>query len=85
MSKPIIVKLSDVERQHPPTEVELAYRRGYTHGVVAAKDLPRRVSQDRIANWLDRLESWRGLARMAKLRGQQRCPQSPPPTLGACS
>ena len=71
-TRPILVCLADVKAQDPPTEVELAYRRGYTHGVVAAKDVPPgRARQDRIASWLDRLEDWRHAARMAKLRGQE--------------
>ena len=79
---PILVCLADVQSQDPPTEVELAYRRGYVHGAFATADLAERgVSMARVGSWLDRLEAWRGLARMAKLRGQKRFPQTPPPTL----
>jgi len=74
------VNMSDVDPDLPPTDVELAYRRGYVHGAFAATDY-RRVSMSRVCRWLDSLEAWRRLAGMAKLHGQERFPQSPPPTL----
>jgi hypothetical protein len=82
MSKPILVTLSDIVSEDPPTAVERAYRRGYVHGAFAATD-HRRRSMSRVGAWLDKLGLWRRDADMA--RREERIPQVAPPMLGACS